>query len=204
MTTSVVLVSTDGSQVDLDNANREDLMLFYDQIRQLRKAGTEVSVTVGAGKAPADGPDPLGWTSCQPAGRPGTPVNAVPASGTTILSTVPHAIAAAPCEGSPTALVNPGRLPANVSGDAATLLPDTTLPGASDAVTDIEPNMEPVVPLAVNTAAVGAILDDVQPQFTSSRSSLSSPAEQPVANNVHVGKRKRWDSVTPHRQHFPD
>lgn len=203
-------------------------MLFYDQIRQLRKSGTEVSVTVDAGKAPADSPDPLDGASCQPAGGPGTPVNAVPASGTTVLPTVPHAIVHAHPECSPIALVNYGRLPINVSGDAATLLPHTTLPGTSDTVTDIEPNMEPVVPPAVNAAAVGAIVDDaqpqlvepnmepvvppavniaavgaivhdVQPQLASSRSALSSPAEQQVADNLHVGKRKRWVLVTLYR-----
>jgi hypothetical protein len=205
-------------------------MLFYDQIRQLRKAGTEVSVTVGAGKALADGADPMCGASCQPAGGPGTPANAVPC-GTTVLSPVPHAITPAHPEGSPTALVNPGQLPVNVavaSGGVTTLLTDTTLPGANalidvepnvepvvppamtnvaiasggattslpdttlsraSAVIDVEPNVEPVVPPAINAAAIGAIVDDVQPQFASSQSSLSS-----TANNLNVRKRKRWDS----------
>ncbi|KAJ7263348.1 hypothetical protein C8J57DRAFT_1629302 [Mycena rebaudengoi] len=250
-TTSVVLVNADGSQVDLDNASREELMLFYDQICQLRKTGTDVSVTVGTGKALADDADPRGGASCQPAGGLGAPVNDVP--GWRNLSTVPHAIAPAHSDDSPTALVNLGRLPANViiaSGDAATLLPDTTLPGANavidiepnvepvvppavdiaddsptavvnpgrlpanvdiasgnaatllpnitlpgaSAVTDIEPNVEPVIPPAVNIADVGAIVD-VQPQFASSLSSLSSTAGQQVTNNLHLGKRKR---VTTH------
>ncbi|KAJ7888912.1 hypothetical protein B0H14DRAFT_3429893 [Mycena olivaceomarginata] len=150
--TSVILVSADSSQVDLDNASREDFIIFYNQIRQLRKAGTEVSVTVGTGKAPANGPDPLGGASCQPTGEPGTPINAVPASGTTVLSSLPHANAPAHPEGSPTALVNPGPPPANISGDTATVLPDITLPGPCAAVTDIEPHMEPVVAPAVNAA----------------------------------------------------
>jgi hypothetical protein len=125
-------------------------------------------------------------------------------------------------------LVNYERLPANVSGDAATLLPHTALPRTSDAVIDIEPNMEPVVPPAVDgaaagaivddiqpqlvepnmepvvppavhTAAVGAIVDDIQPQLASLPPALSSPAEQQVADNLHIGKRKRWVSVTPYR-----
>ncbi|KAF7371875.1 hypothetical protein MVEN_00044700 [Mycena venus] len=187
--TSVVLVSADGSQVDLDNASREDLILFYNQVRKLRKAGTEVSVTVGTSKAPADGPDPQGEASCQPiaSGGSGTAVNAVPTSGMTVLSTVSHANTPAHPEGSPTALVNPGPLPASISGDTATVLPDTTLPGACVAVTDIEPVVAP----AVNAAAVGATVNDIQPQFASSESSLSPPAEHPEANNLYVGKRKR-------------
>jgi hypothetical protein len=64
--------------------------------------------------------------------------------------------------------------------------------------------MEPVVPPAVDAAAVGEIVDDVQPHLASLRSILSSAAEQQVADNLHVGKWKRWVSVTPYRQHFPD
>ncbi|KAF7337354.1 hypothetical protein MSAN_02261300 [Mycena sanguinolenta] len=202
-TACVILVNAEGSQVNVDDASREELIFFYNKIRQLRKAGTEVPVMAGTIKPPGDGqhsgaslpqmsPLPPGDaatflpdTTLAGAGA-GVPISNLPASDTTDVPTtlvnaanflLDTTFAGAGAD----TLVSTLPVSGTGSGDPATFLQDTTLAGAGNDI----PNVEPVILPAVNVA-VETNLDDIQPQLTS-----SSTLGEHVAHTLPVGKRKR-------------